>query len=157
MGPAELCISVCEQTWTFVLPPKKDFRTLLGLFTALSFYENHVNATKTLGKGQKLECKGFTYKDFKYTPVHWDRCPAKSGKLMFVANYTIVDWEPHGMWLSNCSDDINSTIIYVTQAAWKVTNSLMEHFHDKGLLGWLDGRIAPPRLRIVLNKQIGPE
>ena len=47
--------------------------------------------------------------------------------------------------------------VIVTQAAWKVTNSLMEHFHDKGLLGWLDGRIAPPRLRIVLNKQIGPE
>ena len=39
-----------------------------------------------LGKGQKLECKGFTYKDFKYTPVYWDRCQAKSGKLMFVAN-----------------------------------------------------------------------
>ena len=29
---------------------------------------------------------------------------------MFVANHTIVDWGPHGMWLSNCSDDINSTI-----------------------------------------------
>ena len=37
---------------------KKNFRTLLGLFTALSFYENHVNTTKTLGKGQKLECMG---------------------------------------------------------------------------------------------------
>ena len=37
-------------------------------------------------------------------------------KLMFVANYTIVDWGPYGMWLSNCSDDINSTICdYVTQ------------------------------------------
>ena len=56
--------------WTFVLPPKKNFRTLLGLFTALSFYENHVNTTKTLGIGQKLECKWFTYKDFKYTPVY---------------------------------------------------------------------------------------
>ena len=43
---------------------------LLGLFTALSFYKNHVNTTKTLGKGQKLKCKGFTYKDFKYTPVY---------------------------------------------------------------------------------------
>ena len=29
---------------------------------------------------------------------------------MFVANYTIVDWGPYGMWLSNCSDDINSTM-----------------------------------------------
>ena len=35
---------------------------------------------------------------------------------MFVANYIIVDWGPYGMWLSNCSDDINSTICdYVTQ------------------------------------------
>ena len=64
MGPAELCINVSQQTWAFVLLPKKNFHTLLGLFTVLSFYENHVNTTKTLGKGQKLECKGFTYKDF---------------------------------------------------------------------------------------------
>ena len=49
---------------------KKNFHTLLGLFTALYFYKNHVNTTKTLGKGQKLECKGFTYKDFKYTPIY---------------------------------------------------------------------------------------
>ena len=104
MGPAELCINVRHQTWTFVLPPKKNFHTLLGLFTALSFYENHVNITKTLGQGQKVECKGFTYKDFKYTLVYWDRCQAKSGKLMVVANYTIVDWGPHGMWVSKNSD-----------------------------------------------------
>ena len=70
MGPVELCINVSQQTWAFILPPKKNFRTLFRLFTALSFYENHVNTTKTLGKGQKLECKGFTYKDFKYTPIY---------------------------------------------------------------------------------------
>ena len=64
IGPAELCINVSQQTWAFTLPPKKNFHTLLGLFTALSFYENHVNTTKILGKGQKSECKGFTYKDF---------------------------------------------------------------------------------------------
>ena len=105
-----------------------------------------------------MESKGFTYKGFKYTPVYWDRCPAKSWKLMFVANYTIVDWGPHGMWLSNCSDDINSTMCdYVTQVTWKITNSSMEHFHDKGFLGWLDGWMAPPHPQIVLNKQIGPE
>ena len=56
--------------WTFILPPKKNFCTLLGLFTALYFYENQVNTTKTLEIGQKLECKGFTYKDFKYAPVY---------------------------------------------------------------------------------------
>ena len=39
MGPTKLCINVNQQTWDFVLSPKKNFHTLLGLFTALSFYE----------------------------------------------------------------------------------------------------------------------
>ena len=35
---------------------------------------------------------------------------------------------------------------------------LTEHYHDKGLLGWLEGEMAPPpHPRIVLDKQIGPE
>ena len=127
------------------LPPASKRRHLD--IAVLSLSENHVYTPETLGKElgkeQRTLCKEFTYKNFTYTPVHWDKCQAKSGKLMFVANHIIVDWGPHGMWLSNCSDDINSTIIYVTQAAWKVTNSLMEHFHDKGLLGWLDGGMAP--------------
>ena len=77
---------------------------------------------------------------------------------MFVANYTIADWGPHGTWLSNHSDDINCTIWdYATQVAWKVTKTTMEHFHDKGLLGWLDGGMAPPHPQIILNKRIGPE
>ena len=77
---------------------------------------------------------------------------------MFMVNHTIVDGGPHGMWLSNCSDDINSTVCdYAPQVAWKVTNTTMEHYHDKGLLGWLDGGMAPPRPRTVLDKQIGPE
>ena len=51
---------------------------------------------------------------------------------MFVANYTIVDWGSHGMWLSNCSDDINSTVCdYATEVTQKVTNTMMEHYHDK--------------------------
>ena len=33
----------------------------------------------------------------------------------------------------------------------------MEHYHDKGLLRWLDGGMAPPRPRTILDKQIGPE
>ena len=77
---------------------------------------------------------------------------------MFVANYTIVDRGPYGMWLSNCSDDINSPMCdYVTQVTWKITNNSMEHFHYKGLLGWLDGGMASPCRQMVLNKQIGPE
>ena len=81
-----------------------------------------------------------------------------SGKLMFMANHTIVDWRPHGMWLSNCSDDSNRTVYdYVTQTAWKVTNTTMEHYHDRGLLGWFDSGKVPPHPQIVLDKQIGPK
>ena len=112
MGPTELYINVSRQTWAFTLPLKEDFRTLLGLFTTLSLSMNHVYTTKTLGKGLRKEQrtlhKGFTNKNFKYIPVHWDKCQAKSGKLMFTANHTVVDWGPHGIWLSNCSDDITA-------------------------------------------------
>ena len=34
---------------------------------------------------------------------------------------------------------------------------MKEHYYDKGLLGWLDGGLAPHRPRIVLDKQSGPE
>ena len=36
---------------------------------------------------------------------------------------------------------------------WKVTDTMMEHYYDKGLLEWLDRGLAPPRPRIVLDKQ----
>ena len=61
-------VLMCQQTWAFILPPKRNFHTLPGLFTALSFYKDHVNTTCQYI--QKLECKGFTYKDFRYTPVY---------------------------------------------------------------------------------------
>ena len=77
---------------------------------------------------------------------------------MFVANYNLVDWGPYGMWLSNCSDDNNSTVSdYGAQVAWKVTNTTMEHYQNRGLLGWLDGGMARSLPQIVLDKQIGPE
>ena len=53
MGPIKLCINVNRQTWAFVLTPKRNVHTLLGLFTDLPFYENHVNTTKTLKKKKK--------------------------------------------------------------------------------------------------------
>ena len=46
---------------------------------------------------------------------------------------------------------------YVMQVTWKVTGTVMEHYHDKGLLGWLDGRLAPPCPKTVLDKRSGPE
>ena len=122
MGPAELCINVSQQIWAFTLPPKKDFWTLFGLFTALSLSVNHVYTTETLGKElgkeQRTLCEGFTYKNFTYTPVCWDKCQPKSGKLMFVANHTIVDWGPHGMWLSNCSDDVIVALCVTMLLKW---------------------------------------
>ena len=115
MGPTKLYINVSRPTWAFVLPLKEDFWTLLGLFTALSLSVNCVYTTETLGKELRKEqrtlCKGFTNKNLKYILVRWDKCQAKSGKLMFMANHTIVDWGPPGVWLSNCSDDINSTCV----------------------------------------------
>ena len=33
----------------------------------------------------------------------------------------------------------------------------MGRYHEKGLLGWLDGGMAPPCPQIILNKGIGPE
>ena len=121
---------------------------------------NQVYTIETLGKELKKEqrtlCKGFTNKTFKYIPVHWDKRQAKSGKLMFVTNHIIVDWGPHGTWLSNCSDDINSTVCdYITQVAWKVTDTTMEHYHDKGLLGWHDGGMAPLILESSLMNRLG--
>ena len=116
MSPTKLYINVSRQTWAFVLSPKKRLSdTILRLFTALSLSMNHVYTTETLGKELKKEqrtlCKGFTNKNFKYIPVHWDKCQAKLGKLMFMANHTIDYWGPDGMWLSNCSDDINSLCV----------------------------------------------
>ena len=62
---------------------------------------NNVYTTKTLGKElrkkQRTLCKG----------------QAKSRKLMFMANHTIVDWGPHGIWLSNCSDDITTLYMII--------------------------------------------
>ena len=77
VGPAKLCINISQQTWAFVLLPKENFQTLLGLFTALFLSMNHVYTTETLGKEQRTLCKGFTYKNFPYTPVRWDKCQTK--------------------------------------------------------------------------------
>ena len=53
MDPTKLCINVSRQARAFVLTPKRNVHTLLGLFTDLPFYENHVNTTKTLKKKKK--------------------------------------------------------------------------------------------------------
>ena len=35
---------------------------------------------------------------------------------------------------------------------------MLKHYHDKGLLGWLDSEMTPPSPpQIVLDQQIGPE
>ena len=85
MGPTKLCINVSRQTWASALPLKEDFWTLLELFTTLSLSMNHVYTTKTLGKELRQEqrtlCKGFTNKNFKYIPVHWDKLSGQIRKI----------------------------------------------------------------------------
>ena len=58
-----------------------------------------------------------------------------------MANYNIVDWGPHGIWVSNCSDGINSSVCdYATQVAWKVTNTTMEPYREKDFLAGLTAK-----------------
>ena len=49
-------------------------------------------------------------------------------------------------------DDIKTLCVI-----WKVTDAMIEHYYDKELLERLDGGLASPRPRIVLDKQSGPE
>ena len=75
---------------------------------------------------------------------------------MFVAYHIILDWGPRGMWFSNCSGEVNSTVCdYVIQVTWKVTDTTMEHYLGKGLLGWLDGGLAPPHSRMSSINRVG--
>ena len=49
------------------------------------------------------------------------------------------------------------TALHVT-VSLKVTNTALEHYHDRGLLGWLEGGMTPtPPPQNVLDKQTGPE
>ena len=87
------------------------------------YYWDFRERVRELGKEQRTLCKGFTYKNFTYIPIRWDKCQTKSRKSMFVANHTIVDWGPHGMWLSDCSEDINNTVWYGRSLTlrWNIT------------------------------------
>ena len=75
---------------------------------------------------------------------------------MFVANYTIVDRGPHGMWLSNCSDDINGTMCdYVTQVTWKITNRSMDTSMTMDSLAGLTAEWHLLALKSSSNKKLG--
>ena len=77
---------------------------------------------------------------------------------MFIANYTIVNWGPHSMWLLNCSDDINNTMYdYITQVTWKVTNTTWNVTMTEDFLASLMMEWPPHHPRIILDKQIGPK
>ena len=56
-----------------------------------------------------------------------------------------------------CGYLIAQMILTTLCVIWKVTDTMMEHYYDKGLLERLDGGLAPPHPRIVLDKQSGPE
>ena len=73
-----------------------------------------------------------------------------------MANYTIVVWGPHGMWVSSCSDDIDSTMCdYATQVAQKITNSSMKHFHEKDSLAGLRVKYHLLALKSSLINRLG--
>ena len=117
---------------------------------------NHVYTTETLGKElgkeQRTLCKGFTYKNFPYTPVHWDKCQAK---CLWPIQLLIGD--PMVCGYPSAQKMLTALCVTMLLMEWKINDTTMEHYHDKGLLGWLDGGLAPPRPRIVLDKQSGPE
>ena len=137
MGPAKLCINISQQTWAFVLPPKEDFQTLLRLFTALSLFVNHIYITETLGKElgkeQRTLCKGFIGTNVK--PNQENQC------LWLILQLLIGDPRECGYLTAQM---ILTTLCVI----WKVTDTMMEHYYDKGLLEWLDCGLAPPRPRI---------
>ena len=52
---------------------------------------------------------------------------------------------------------LTAQMILTLCVIWKVTDTMMDHYYNKGPLLWLDGRLAPPCPMIVLDKQSGPE
>ena len=144
------------QIWAFILPPKEDFQTLLGLFTALSLSVNHVYTTETfgkeLGKEQRTLCKGFTYKNFTYTPIPWDKCQTNQENQCLWLIIQLLLGDP-----MVCGYLTAQMILTTLCVIWKVTDTMIEHYYDKRLLEWLDHGLAPPPPKIVLHKQSGPE
>ena len=111
---------------------------------------NHVYTTETLGKElgkeQRTLYKGFTYKNFTYTPVQWDKCQTKSRKLMFVVIIQLLIGDPMVCGYLSAQKMLTALCVTMLLMAWKINDTSMEHYHDKGLLGWLDGAMAPCHL-----------
>ena len=91
---------------------------MLGLFTTLSLSVNHVYIAETLGKelgkeekikNKKHYTKGLLIKTLLIFLFTGTNVKPNQKKSMFLANHTVVDWGPHSMWLSDCSDDNNNT------------------------------------------------
>ena len=67
MSQTKLCINV-STNMGFHPASKKELPHIAWTVYCPVLYKNHVNTTCQYI--QKLECKGFTYKDFRYTPVY---------------------------------------------------------------------------------------
>ena len=153
--------SINWQAWAFVLPPKEEFWTLLGLFTTLSLSVNHVYTTETLGKElgkeekikNKKHCtKGLLIKTlliclFIGTNVK----PNKKNQCLWLIIQLLIG-DP-----MVCGYLTAQMILTTLCVIWKVTDTMMEHYYDKRLLEWLDRGLAPPPPKIVLDKQSGSE
>ena len=159
LGPGKLCINVSRQTWAFILPPKEDLRTLLGIFTVLSLSVNHVYTTETLGKElgieQKTLCKGFTYKNFKYTPVLGMNVMPNQKNYLWLATPLLIG---HPMVCDCLSAQITLTL-YVIMPHKLLEKLLTLRWSITMTKDSLAGLAVEwhPSSQIVLNKQIGPE
>ena len=132
IGPAELCINVSWQTWAFTLPPKKDFWTLLGVFTALSLSVNHVYTTETLGKelGKEHYAKGLLIRtSLMFLFVGTNVKPSQENQCLWLIIQLLIG-DP-----MVCGYLIAQMILTTLCVIWKVTDTRMEHHYDKGFLG----------------------
>ena len=105
-----------------------------------------------MGKKGKKTYKGFTYKTLLI--------------LLFVGTNVKPNQENPCLWLiiqlligdpMVCGYLTAQMILTTLCVIWKAIDTTMERYYDKGLLEWFDGGLVPPRPRIVLDKQSGPE
>ncbi|XP_027465208.1 endogenous retrovirus group K member 18 Env polyprotein-like isoform X1 [Zalophus californianus] len=132
----------------------------MGIMTTLSFNFSEVNTTSTLGKFDDPVCTTIFYKHYVFEPIYWSHCRGPHGKILMLNNRMVADWGPHGKFLNNCSEDVNSTICdYITNIRWNHTDhGTYTHHHTKGLMTWHEGGLAPPWPHLVTDKDhVGPE
>ena len=67
---------------TYLLLPRKDSRTLMGLMTALIFNFTEENITDVWGKSSDPLCETISYKHYEFVHIHCSKCRGKQGKII---------------------------------------------------------------------------